>query len=338
MKKGYKGVLIALVLALALTAGVSAQTDVDLSSFKSSIKTFSGDVAQSLPYAATLGGSWSDAKVMGFPRFGVGLSAGAVTVPSEAFTKFADDFGITLPSQITDAGLGVPLPGYALDARVGLPILPFDVGAKFGYMTPEMGSALKKSTGVTADYMLAGFDIRYPIIKQKLLIPSVAVSAGLNYLKGGVGITPDGVTLQSIDMSSITGVSGTIDFTDPEVFFDWESTSFDFRVQASEKLLLFTFYAGGGYSHGLSQAGGGFEVEWVNNTNLSDDDLIAALEKAGYDLSDQQISVLQDANGGSFHAFGGFSLDLLILRLDLQGKYNFMTNQLGAGINARIQL
>jgi hypothetical protein len=47
---------------------------------------------------------------------------------------------------------------------------------------------------------------------------------------------------------------------------------------------------------------------------------------------------LQEASGGSFHAYGGFSVDLLIFRLDLQGKYNFLTQKLGAGVNARVQL
>jgi hypothetical protein len=340
MRKGYKGIVIALVLLVALTAGVSAQYD--LSTLKSDFNQFSKDVATSLPFAATLGGSWSDAKVMSFPHFGAGLSVGTVTMPSAAFENLESTMGVSLPQEVKDAGLGVPFPGYTLDARMGLPMLPFDIGAKFGYMHPALGEAIYSLSNISADYMLAGIDIRYPIFKQKMLIPSISVSAGANYLTGGLSM-PSGLGASTIDVSDAFGNApgtNTIEFSDPDVRFAWESTTLDFRVQASEKLLLFTFYGGGGYSYGISSAGGGLSGTYTNNTGYSDAELQKALEDEGYNiqLSDQAFALLQSANGGSFHAFAGFSVDLLLLRLDLQGKYNFLTNHLGAGLNARIQL
>ena len=338
MKKGYKGIVIAVVLAVVLTAGVSAQIDTNVDDMKSAFGDFSGDVAQSLPYAATIGGSWSDAKVMNFPHFGAGLSLGMITLPSDAFTTLADKLGTSF-GDIANKDLGVPLPGYTIDGRVGLPIVPFDVGAKFGYMHPALGEAFESATGAKADYLLAGVDIRYPVIKQKLLIPSVAVSAGVNYLRGGVEITPD-TNSGTIDLSQLQGygTGDEISFSDPTMRFNWQSTSLDFRAQASEKLLLFTFYGGGGYSYGISKAGGGILSTWTENTSNSKEQVKSDLQDAGYDISDKEITVLANANGGSFHAFAGMSVDLLFLRLDLKGKYNFLTQHLGAGLNARIQL
>ena len=341
MKKGYKGIVIAVVLAVVLTAGVSAQYN--LQDLEDGFEGFSKEVAQSLPYAATLGGSWSDAKVMNFPHFGAGISFGAAMMPSKAFKSLEESgpfSSISLPEEITNSDLGVPLPGLTLDGRIGLPVLPFDVGAKFGYMHPALGEYIQSTSGVSADYLLAGIDIRYPILKQKMLIPSIAVSAGANYLTGGFSMTADNLD-DTIDVSNVTGNAGDeISFSDPDVRFAWESTTLDFRAHASEKLLLFTFYGGGGYTYGFSSAGGGLAGKVENNTNLSDEDLQQALEDEGYNvqLGENGFALLQKNNGGSFHAFAGMSVDLLFLRLDLQGKYNFLTQHLGAGLNARIQL
>jgi len=225
-----------------------------------------------------------------------------------------------------------------VDARVGLPFLPFDVGAKLGMLTPEMSESL--GGDVSADYMLAGLDLRFPIIKGGLVLPSLSVAAGYNYLSGGVNATVSnaGNLTDSVDISAlIPGAS--IDFSDPDIRFQWQTHALDFRLQASKGLLIFTPYLGGGYTYGWSQAGGGVASQ-IGFTGTTEQEVRDALDAAGYtfELDDDGFSILSDATGGSFRAFGGMSINLLILKLDLNGQYNFTTQSLGGGLNVRIQI
>jgi hypothetical protein len=89
------------VLFLVMILAVPAFSQVNFTDLQDSFATFSGDVAQSLPFAASATGlTWSDARVMGFPRFGVGVSVGAVTIPEKAFEDVAEVLGFELPSEI----------------------------------------------------------------------------------------------------------------------------------------------------------------------------------------------------------------------------------------------
>jgi hypothetical protein len=334
--------ILVIGLILVLSAG-TAFGQVTIADMEGYFSTFSADVAESLPGVSSTGLTWSDAKVRGFPHFGVGVSLGAVMIPKDAFVTLADSLYIELPTEITDSEIGVPLPAYAVDARVGLPFLPFDVGAKLGMLTPEMSESL--GGDISADYMLAGFDLRFPIIKGGLALPSISVSAGYNYLSGGVNTSVSGTGdfLTSISIpTEIIANGATISYTDPDVRFQWQTHAMDFKLQASKGLLIFTPYIGGAYSYGWSQAGGGIASDLtVNSVNDYDlDDVSAALEAAGYDfeLDDDSFSILSDATGGSFRAFGGLSVNLFILKLDLNGQYNFTTQSLGGGLNVRIQI
>jgi hypothetical protein len=330
-----------IIIAIGLMLVGGAAFGVDFNTLENSFSDFSDGVAEALPQASTTGLTWSDARVRGFPHFGVGLSFGAVMMPEKAFTDLATGLGVELPSAMV-TNLGVPFPSYAIDGRVGIPFVPFDVGAKLGVLTPGMSESLGGDT--SADYMLAGFDIRYPILKGRLLMPAVSVSAGYNYLSGGINTTVSGAG----DLSAVTGNSGNaqldailndLTFNDPSLRFAWKTHSLDFKLQASKNLLIFTPYAGGAYTYGWSQAGGGISAD-IDYGSYSASDLQDALEAAGYEanVSDESFAVLSGANGGAIRAFGGFSVNLLILKLDLNGQYNFTTKSLGGGINARIQL
>ena len=172
-----------LILMIILMVGVSgAFAQVDVATMQNSFSAFSDDVAASLPFVSTIGLNWSDARVRSLPHFGVGLTVGAVMIPKEAFVDLAAAMNFTLPTEITDSTLGVPLPAYTLEGRIGGLILPFDIGIKLGYIPPE----LMAGSSVGADYTLAGFDIRTPIIKGNAVLPAVALSVGYNYLKAGV--------------------------------------------------------------------------------------------------------------------------------------------------------
>jgi len=332
----------AIATAIVFLLIASGAFGIDFDSLESNFTDFSDEVAKALPQAATTGLDWSDARVRGFPHFGVGLSFGAVMLPSDAFEGLAEDLNIELPSEITGSALGVPLPAYAVDGRVGLPFVPFDVGAKLGVLTPEMAENYGGFRGVSADFMLAGIEIRYPLIKGGLALPAVAVSAGYNYLSGGIGTSLDVDTGlgSSIDLGSVPGLSGvTVDYSDPDLRFEWTTHAVDLKVQASKNMLIFTPYLGGAYTYGWSKAGGGVSAE-LEYTGATEEEVQDALDAEGYDieLDDSSFAILSGATGGSLRAFGGFSVNLLLFKLDLNGQYNFATQGLGGGVNVRIQL
>jgi hypothetical protein len=318
-----KRLIIILVMAMIIAAPMFGQ--IPIADLQNSFSTFSDDVSQALPFAAAATGlTWSDAKVMGFPRFGVGISLSAVTLPIGAFEEVATSLGFALPSELGD--IGVPLPGYAIDARMGIPFLPIDVGAKLGYMTPGMGDALESATGASAEYLIAGMEVRYPILKGNLLMPAVSIGAGYTYLNGSVAMSASGLDT-SYNFGGIL-----ITANNPDIQFAWKTHALDFNAQVSKGLLFLTPYLGAGYSYGWSQAGGGVKAALTGN--------VQAVEDA-YDIEiDQEEGFLiySDSNGGSLRAYGGVSFNLFILKLDVNAQYNFMTQSIGGGLNARIQI
>ncbi len=326
MNKTNKIITIALSFALMVSVGAFAQQDLDFDDMEKSFKTFSSDIASSLPFASTTGLNWSDARVRGLPHFGIGISTEVAFMPEDAFTDLADSFGVDLPSDVT-GGLGVPFPGYAIDARVGIPVIPIDVGAKFGIITQGMADAISGATGVEADYTLIGFDVRYPVVEGGLLLPAITVSAGYNYLKGGIATEIDG-----IDTTIETGYSEDITFSDPKLRFAWKSNNLDFKLQASKGLLIFTPSVGLGYTYGWSEAGGGIAAELESYPSELD-------QLSGVEIDEKEgFTILSKSNAGSLRAFAGMQVNLTVFKLDLNAKYNLSSQKLGAGINARFQI
>lgn len=318
MKKLFILLIMVMILALPVFA-------LDYTAMEPAFSTFATDIADSLPYAAAATGlTWSDAKVMGFPRFGVGVSVSAVTVPKDSFETVAGVFGVELPSEL--GNVGVPLPGYAVDARMGLPFLPIDIGAKLGYMTPGMGDALEAATGVSAEYLLAGVQVRYPILKGNLLMPALSIGAGYTYLNGSIAMSATGLD------TSYTFDGYTINANNPDLQFGWKTHALDFNAQVSKGLLFLTPYLGAGYAYGWSQAGGGIKATLTGDVQQVKDEY-------GIEVDEEEgFLIYSDSTGGSLRAYGGVSFNLFILKLDVNAQYNFMTQSIGGGLNARIQI
>jgi len=331
-----KKIIILLIILVVAVTGAFAQ--VNIATMETSFIDFSDDVSLSLPFASTIGLNWSDATVRSLPHLGVGVTVGAVTIPAEAFTPLAGSMGITIPQEITDLGMGVPLPVYTIDARIGGLFLPFDIGVKLGYLPPD---ALKDMS-MSADYTLAGFDIRTPILKQNILLPSIALSVGYNYLDAGLEAPLDGVGMASgVDLSSM-GL-GVLSFPTPNARFQMQSNVLDAKLQISKSLLIITPYLGVGYAYGWSNAGGGisgtvnYDDSPITSTQISA--IEDAFASAGYDaptVSADGFVVSSATTGGSFRAFGGLSVNLFVLKLDLNAMYNVNTKSLGATANVRI--
>ncbi len=325
-----KMVIVALLAALAALP-VGAQT---FAEYEEGFQDFADGVASALPLNAAVGLNWSDAYIGNFPHFGVGVAVGAATMPWDSFEKVEDMLATDIAGEYPALqDWGVPIPALAIEARVGGLLLPFDVGVKVGFL-PEDSKAMLPS-GVTADYLMFGADVRYALLKGGGVIPAVSIGAGYTYLKGSVAMADvlGGTT-------TITDVgSHVISVTDPDVTFDWQASVIDLKAQVSKSLLVLTPYAGVGASLAVAKAGGGLAAEVLVDGVSPDQDLIEEIEEAlGEDFDpDEGFFVTSEATGWTFRAFGGVSVNILMLKLDLTGMYNFSSGTFGASLSGRVQ-
>jgi hypothetical protein len=119
----------------------------------------------------------------------------------------------------------------------------------------------------------------------------------------------------------------------------------DLKAQVSKSLLLFTPYAGLGASIGFGRAGGGFESELVGITeqDIADFNEAAALlgDDAPYlpELTDNGFYVSAPMGSGwAMRVYGGLSINLLLVRLDVTAMYDFIGRNFGATLGLRVQL
>jgi hypothetical protein len=347
-----KILLLAALLSL-LTLSVSAQ-EIDIADYQAAFQAFADDVAESLPFNASIGLGWSSAYIGQFPHFGIGLTAGATTLPYEAVQAVFDALTLTLPDELESLeSIGLPFPAVALDARLGGIGLPFDLGFKVGFL-PDKAKLLLP---FPLDYLMIGGDVRLPLLKGKGLLPAISVGVGYTYLRGGITMEDVFGGDKDVDISAVMGDADNTDylrFTSPDVGFNWQAQVVEARVQVSKSLIIITPYLGAGLSYGFSKAGGGLAtaVQYSNDGGPSGTfhDItpaeIAAIEDAfagasGYEVPDLTASgFLFDsaANGLAVRAYGGLSLNILLLKLDLSGGYNFTSGSYSLAANVRIQL
>ena len=213
-------------LLVLLTVSLSA---FDLDDVEASFQSFADETANVLPLAANMGLNWNDAFSGNFPHFGIGLTTGAVFLPSDAFK---DVYTLTGESGLEDfPNMGIPLPVYALDGRIGLPVIPVDLGFKFGALNPDTIPLDAISVG----FKMVGFDARWAVFEDKGPLPDLSVGMGYTWLSGDI-IAP--VADQSYVLAG-TGVSGTdLNLTDSEMYYKWSSNILDFKAQVSKKFLI----------------------------------------------------------------------------------------------------
>jgi hypothetical protein len=343
--------LLCILVVLLAAAGAFAQTTFDFAVFQDAANQFALDVANSLPFNASIGLNWSDAYIGQLldvpPHFGVGAALGATTIPTETVTTMLTSLpGVTIPADISRyLAYGVPIPAYTVEGRIGGFLLPFDIGVKVGYIPP--GTLASMGIPVDVNYLLAGFDVRYALLKDSGFIPAVSVGGGYTFMQGSVGIA--GILGEDVDVGSFS-IPGdpssphVFSFSDPAVNFNWYTNVIDLKAQVSKSLLIFTPYLGLGGSYGISGAGGGLTSTLLEGGTAVSQEQISEyndlLEAAGSDvrLSQQGFLVQAGANGWSFRAFGGASINLLIVRLDLTGMYNFTSGDFGGSVGVRVQL
>ena len=337
-----KRVLIVLGILLFAAAGLSAQT---YDEFESYFQAFADEVANSLPITASVGGNWSPAHIGQFPHFGIGVSLGGMFLPYEAVEPVVSNLGLSVPSKLET--YGVPFPAIALDARLGGFILPFDIGVKFGFI-PEDAKEMF-SDNVTADYMLAGADVRLRLTEGKGFLPTISAGAGYNFMRGTMGIA-DVSSGETINIEAVMGAAGystgggeiyELIISDPDLVFNWDTHTIQAKAQASWDLSILTPHLGFGAAHGFSTAGGGLfsSLSFNTNTAVTFSQLQSAFDGLGYPIPTAEgLEISSDANGWSFWVYGGTAINIVFLSIDLSAMYNFLSGAYGASANVRIQI
>ncbi len=332
-----------ILLVLLLLSSTILMGQIDYTDFKDSYNEFSDKIATALPYLSTIGLNWSDAHLKEFPHFGIGITVGAVFLPTEAFGDVFDTFGVSIPGNFDIGQLGIPLPAYVVDARLGGFKDFFDLGFKVGFIWDQAGKALSGMTGFDFDYLLMGGDIRFIVLKDEEKKPGISIGLGYNYMRGGVSKSNALGSSQTIQFPAAMGLSDiTVD--SPDVSFFWECRVIDLKAQLSKKIKFFTPYIGFGGSYGVASAGGGLtsNVRYggSNITQADIDAIKAAFESAGMsvpDVSAEGITLKADASGWSFRTFGGFSINIFYFIIDATAMWNFTSRSLGADLNLRFQ-
>jgi hypothetical protein len=324
--------IITTVLMFILSFSLTAQTD--LNQFIATFEDFADDAAPSIPMLADVGLRWSDSYIGGLPHFGVGTSLGFVAIPMDDIEGFFESLGITeVPKELKDLG-GLPVPATAVEARIGGFILPFDIGIKAGYI-PEF--AKDSFNDVSVDYKMFGFDMRYRVMKEGLLKPEISVGAGYTWLDGMVS-TSVGETTTISDPDTSPSSLGDLTFNSPDVVFGWRSSVIDAKIQISKQFLfILRPYAGLGVSYGVSEVGGGYDADVTTDAGVTIQDWKNKYGSDFDDIDSDGATVYSQANGASFRAYLGTSVELLFAKLDLSGTYNPVSGAYGGQLNLRAQ-
>jgi hypothetical protein len=336
-----KRLLVVLCVLVVAASGAFAQFS--FSEFQTDFQAFAGEIANALPFNASIGNNWSDAyigQLIGMPpHFGAGVTAGATTIPISAVTNLMAALGVTLPSDLSwTQNVGFPVPAATAEARIGGFLLPFDLGLKVGYIDPTWLGSLP----FTVDYLLVGGDVRFALVKEDILLPAISVGAGYTFMHGRIGIAgllPGGITIGSFTFPDSS--THTLGFTNPSLNFAWDTNVIDLKVQISKSLLIITPYLGLGASWGISSAGGGLSSQMTvdgSPVTQSQIDQINQVTGQSITLSNPAVIVQSSVQGWSFRAWGGLSLNIFVLRLDLNAMYDITSGALGASLGARIQI
>ena len=324
---------ISIISILAFSAGAQ-----DLKQFQTQFETFAEAMAPVLSYNATTGDVWSTAYLGNFPHLGAGLAFGISMIPSNALDPFFTAMGAALPQELNK---GLPFPAMAVTAKLGGLILPFDIGVKAMKMFPKLSEVLAGS-GINADYTLFGATVRVPIMSAWL---QVALGASFDYLKGSIKMPLTGMPTASYTFQEPNSTQHTIGVSNPKMALDFTTSSIDLTAQASIQILLLTPYVGAGISLGKSSVLGGLDAELTYDGNPITPANLTTIKDtlAGAGITLPEISAEGFRFGSEhktpvFRLYGGVSINLLILYVDVMAIYVPATQNIGANVLARIQL
>lgn len=286
-------------LALILLLITPALFAATQAEFTAALDGFLTEVTTALPDSAVVGGSWSDAYIGQL----IGIPPHFGIGVAAGVTRFPVS---ALKSAVTMTGMSLPvdtlfLPNAAIEARIGGLILPFDAGIRVA-MIPSL-----TFNQVSFQYFNIGADVRYALLKEGLIKPDLSLGVGYTYSSGEIGY--------GFDAAKLAGISGSTYGNAPgKLATNFNTSVLEAKLQVSKNLVIITPYAGFG--------------------------VYSALSKATYTVSADTGSTTgtKDATSIGARAFGGLSFNLLLFKADLSGMYNFVSQNWGVNLGARIQL
>lgn len=350
-----KKIIVLIIAGFIAIAGISAQDGQEFEAVQAVFGEFANDLSAALPFASTLGLNWSDSYIGNFPHLGVGVSVGAVGLPAEAFGNVlgtltggeagADLLGF-LPTELQEYAdaFGLPFPAWALEARLGGLFLPFDIGLKVGMIPEDVDMTQALPAGMGLDYQLVGMDVRFRLVEEKVFIPEISVGGGINYLRGGISFRmQEDVVIDSFELPPYSGLPSTVNISleQPEFGFNWETTVFDFKAQISKRIFwIVTPYLGVGLTMGNSVVSGGAYTDVITDPVVNWDEIAAALALVGEEvpqLTETGFTITSEKGGFATRIYGGTSLNLLFIKLDLTGFYELVSGSMGLSAALRLQ-
>ncbi len=349
-----------LILAVCLILSLAAfAQEGSLQEVTDGLNEFTQALAPVMPLNSTIGTTWSDAYIGQLldipPHFGVGATAGITFVPSSFLPTLLTTMGVdssAIPGFDTLVSLGVPMPAAAANARIGGFILPFDIGIKVGTLPPQV-DLTTMIPNFDFSYMLVGADIRYALLQEKKNLVDLSVGLGLNYLSGEIGVSMD-IPAVAYDFQAPSEadpsvmVPHTLGMTTPRLHMAWQAVSVDLSAQVSKRILFFTPYAGVGLTIGKPSAETGLKssltLDGAPVTAAEVEELMALFAAAGLpapvsaeSLTEGYVFTTEVTKGTDMRAYGGFSLDILMVRLDLNALYSFIGKNWGGSLGLRVQ-
>ena len=151
-------------------------------------------------------------------------------------------------------------------------------------------------------YLHYGADIRYALLKQNLVLPNISLALGYYGTSGALSYV--------FNPAEIAKVDDLISTDDETLAIDFQTNVIDGRLQVSKSFLVVTPYAGFGLSYDITNS----SYKLINETDT-------ASEK-----------------GWQYRAFGGLSFNIVVVKIDLSGMYNFKSENWGANLGLRVQL
>jgi len=286
-------------LVLILVLVAPAMFSDAVADFDNALEGFLTEITDALPDSAVVGGTWSDAYIGQL----IGVPPHFGIGVAAGITRFPV---AELSKAVKLTGMDFPsdtlfLPNAAVEARIGGFILPFDAGVRFG-MIPSMNIP---GQDISIQYFNIGADVRYALIKGGLVKPDLSLGLGYTYTSGEIGYEFDAAALAGV--GAYGSAPGTLATT-------FSTGVIETKLQISKSLVIITPYAGAG--------------------------LYMAMSKADYTVKTDVASTKDSVEETSYGArvFGGLSFNILLLKLDITGMYNVMSQNWGVNLGTRIQL
>lgn len=331
-----KKILMAIIIVSISVTTAYSQVDVTLTDLEAQFEDMGKAIGGAVASTSTAGLLWSDAYIGNFPHFGVGAFVGATVMPSKGFVDVLKvvDPAAALPSQIVD--MGVPIPAVGFEGRLGGFVLPFDIGLKYAAINYTLDT-------VNLKYNLIGFDVRYAIIKDG---PLPKVSAGIGFSRLTTDITVSGILDGDYDiLKNPLDSTRLLYLTNPDLEYGWETNVIEFKAQVSKSLLLITPYLGFDAAYSMTKVGGGIKTSVKNAagdtlTQSEVDTIVQTARDNGAtvpDIDADGFSTIADVNAWGFKIYGGTSINIFILKLDLSVNYDLIGKTYGGQLGFRVQ-